>query len=121
MLPSGAATSGSGPRILGSGCRSATACVRSPEGILSFRVCRILESCATGCRLAKVGDWRANTPTAQTSTRARANPSRAPPSPSSVAEAGLERRFLIEPPIDLAMTSPSTEKARMLPSVIPAP
>ena len=121
MLPSGAATSGSGPRILGSGCSSATACVRSPEGIRSSRACRILESCTAGCSPARGGDWRAKTPTAHTSTRERANPSAAPPSPSSVSEVGLERRFLIEPPIDLAMTSPSTAKARMLPRVIPAP
>src|ERR671921_1626763 len=121
MFPSGADTRGSGPLIRGSGSRSATARVRSPEGIRSLRDCRILESCTAGCRPARGGDWRAKTPTAHTSTRESANPSAAPPSPSRVSEVGLERRSLIEPPTVLATTSPSTAKARMLPSVMPAP
>src|SRR3712207_8678667 len=44
MLSSGVATSTAGPWIWGSGLSSATACVRSPEGIRLFSTCSIRDS-----------------------------------------------------------------------------
>ena len=80
-----------------------------------------MDSLTAGCTPARGGDCSAKTPMAHTSTSERPSPSAAPPRRPERPEAGPKRRFLIEPPSDLAPTSPSTEKARMLPSVIPEP